>query len=204
MSELPESLRLQITEEMNAVRHGWTSVERGLEMAQLVLEHRPKVVLELGCFGGKSMLPMALAVRHIGCGKVYTVDPWQNEPCLEGESEANKEWWSKVDLHDIHKEVMEHIWRLGLEQVVTVIRARSQDVPELFPSIQFLNVDGNHSEIASCRDVNTYLPRMESGGFCFLDDSDWPSTQKCQEIIMQSCELVKSGDNGHYKIFRKL
>ena len=202
MTELPTELRDQITKEME-VLDGWTSVERGLEMAQLVLEHRPSVVVELGCFGGKSTLPMALALKHAGCGKIYTIDPWQNEPCMEGENEANKEWWSKVDLNEIHQKVMDWIWRLGLEQIVIVIRARSQDVPELFPVMDFCNVDGNHSEIASCRDVNNYLPRLRGGGLCFLDDADWPTTQKCQELILQSCDLFKEGENGHYKIFRK-
>jgi predicted O-methyltransferase YrrM len=201
---LPEELHQQIKTEMAQIHHGWTSVERGLEMAELILEHRPSVVLELGCFGGRATIPMALALKHAGCGKIYTVDPWFTEPCLEGENEANKEWWANVDLDEIHKGVIDLIWRLGLEQVCIVIRARSQDVPELFPRISMINVDGNHSEIASCRDVNNYLPRLQQGGFCFLDDADWDTTQKCQEIIMQSCELFKSGDNGHYKIFRKL
>ena len=201
---LPDDLRQQIETEMGGILHGWTSVARGLEMAELILEHRPKVIVEIGTFGGCATIPMALALRHVGSGKIYTIDPWHTQPCLEGENEANKEWWGKVELSEIHEGVMKMIWRLGLEQLVIVIRARSQDVPELFPSMCMVNVDGNHSEIASCRDVNNYLPRLKSGGLCFLDDADWPSTQKCQELILESCELVKSGDNGHYKIFRKL
>jgi len=201
---LPDDLRKQIETEMASIANGWTSVERGLEMAELILEYRPNVVVELGCFGGRSTVPMAMALKHAGCGKIYTVDPWRNEPCLEGENEANKEWWSNVDLDEIHEDVINMLWRLGLEQICIIIRARSQDVPELFPKIDALNLDGNHSEIASCRDVNNYVPRVSQGGIIFMDDTDWESTQKCQEIILQSCELLKSGDNGHYKIFRKL
>jgi len=201
---LPEELHQQIKIEMAQIHHGWTSVERGLEMAELILEYRPSVVVELGCFAGRATVPMALALKHAGCGKIYTVDPWRNEPCLEGENEANKEWWSNVDMDEIHEGVIDLVWGLGLEQVCIVIRARSQDVPELFPSVCMVNVDGNHSEIASCRDVNNYLPRLKQGGLLFLDDADWASTQKCQEIIMQSCELFREGENGHYKIFRKL
>lgn len=204
MTELPPELKSQIESEMSAIHHGWTSVERGLEMAQLILEHRPKVVVEIGTFGGKATVPMALALRHAGSGKLYTIDPWHTTPCIEGDNEANNEWWKTVDLDEIHEGVMKMIWRLGLEQICIVIRARSQDVPELFPSICAVSVDGNHSEIASCRDVNNYLPRLKQGGLLYLDDSDWESTQKCQEIIMQSCEVLVSGDNGHYKIFRKL
>jgi len=204
MTELPNELRSQIEAEMNSIHDGWTTIERGIEMAELVLEHCPKVFVELGCFGGKATLPVALALKHAGSGKIYTVDPWHTAPCIEDENEANKEWWSKVDLDSIHLKVMQMIWRLGLEQICIVIRARSQDVPELFPEICMVNIDGNHSEIASCRDVNNYLPRLKKGGLCWLDDADWASTQKCQEIILQSCELMKSGENGHYKIFRKL
>lgn len=203
MSDILEPIREQITTEVEAITNGWTSLGRCLEMAQLVLEHRPSVVVELGCFGGRATLPMALALRHAGCGKIYTIDPWRTEPCLEGENDANKEWWKDVDLDEIHEKVIEWIWRLGLEQIVIPIRARSQDVPELFQSICFCSIDGNHSEIASCRDVNNYVPRVKSGGLVFLDDADWSSTQKCQEIIAQSCDIIKEGENGHYKIFRK-
>ena len=203
MSELPTELRDQITTEMNAITDGWTPVDRGLEMAQLVLEHRPGIVCELGVFGGRSIVPMALALRHAGCGVVYGVDAWRVEPCLEGENDANKEWWSKVDLDAIHLKVMNIVWRLGLEQIAIIIRARSQDVPQLFPQIDFLNIDACHSEVASCRDVENYLPRVKSGGLIWMDDADWPSTQKCQEIILQSCDVFKEGENGHYKIFKK-
>ncbi len=205
---LPDELRESITKEMLAVEHGWTSVDRGLEMAEMILDWnfiKPLRCVELGVFAGKSLIPMALAIRAKGNGILFGVDPWRTEPCLEGENEANKEWWSKVDLDEIHTDLMSHIWRLGLQSHAIIIRARSQDVWSLFQfGIQFLNVDGCHSEVASCRDVELYIPLVESGGYVFLDDADWESTQKCQEIIMQSCELVKSGENGHYKIFRKL
>ena len=201
---LPEELRAQIETEMNAIPHGWTTVARGIELAELVLEHRPKVLVELGVYGAKSFIPMALAIRHAGCGTAYGIDPYRTEPCLEGENEANKGWWSTIDLEAIQKEVVDRIWKLGLEQIAIIIRARSQDVPQLFPEIGFLSIDANHSEIASCRDAETWVPRVTSGGIVACDDCDWPTTQKMQEIILQSCELLKSGDNGHYKIFRKL
>lgn len=203
MSELPTELRDQISTEMNAITDGWTPVDRGLEMAELVVEHRPRTICELGVFGGRSFLPMALALRHIGCGTAYGIDPWWKPPCLEGENDANKEWWSSIDLDGIHQKVMNTIWRLGLEQIAIIIRARSQDVPQLFPSIDFLNIDACHSEVSSCRDAETWVPRVNSGGLIWCDDADWPSTQKMQEIILQSCDLFKEGENGHYKIFRK-
>ena len=208
MSEFPESLRLQITEEMNQIHNGWTTVERGLEMAQMILDwdfHKSLRCVELGVFGGKSMIPMALALKHKGTGMIYGVDPWMTEPCLEGENEANKEWWSNVDLESIQTGVIKTIWRLGLQSQAIIIRARSQDAWTLFQDgIQFLNIDGCHSEVASCRDAELYVPLVTSGGYIFSDDADWESTQKMQEIILQSCELMKSGENGHYKIFRKL
>lgn len=200
---LPDDLRQQIETE-TPIMDGWTSLGRCFEMAQLVLEHLPKVVVEIGTFGGKATLPIALALRHAGCGKIYTIDPHHVAPCVEGDNEANNNWWKGLNMDEIHSKVIQWIWRLGLEQIVIPIRARSQDVPELFPSACFALIDGNHSEEASCRDVNNYVPRVKSGGLIFLDDTDWDSTQKCQKIILETCEMIKEGENGHYKIFRKL
>jgi len=171
-------------------------------MAELVLETKPDTIVEIGCFGARSTIAMALALRENGKGKIYTIDPWKKEAALEGENQANQEWWQKVDLHDIHKKAMESIWRNGLDEYVIPIRTYSHFIGSIFESIQIAVIDGNHSEVASCRDVEKYLPLVCIGGSVWFDDSNWPSTQKALDMIAKECELVKDG--GSYRIYRKV
>ncbi len=179
---------------------GWTTPERGIEMAELVLETKPDTIVEIGCFGARSTIAMALALRENGKGKIYTIDPWKKEAALEGENQANQDWWNSVDLHDIHKKAMEAIWRNGLDEYVIPIRAYSHHVYDLFSDINMLLVDGNHSEVASCRDVALYVPKVSSKGYVYFDDSDWPSTQEALGILKTMSELVKNA--GSYRIYQ--
>lgn len=180
---------------------GWTTPERGIEMAELVLDTKPETIVEIGCFGARSTIAMGLALKELGKGKIYTIDPWKKEAALEGENQANQDWWSKVDLNWVHTKAMEAIWRNGLDEYVTVIRAHSHYINGLFSSINLGIIDGNHSEVASCRDVEKFLPDICIGGHIWFDDSDWPSTQKALDMIAKECELVKDG--GSYRIYKK-
>lgn len=191
---------------------GWTEPARACEMAELVCQIKPKVIVEIGTFGGRSAIAMAFALRHVNKGgKIYCLDPWRLDYAKEGEWKDNQEWYEKnVNLHTIHQTCMEAIWSHNIDEWLVVIRAASQHCAELFPSIDLLLIDGNHSEVASLRDAEMYVPRVKSGGYVMADDIDWEvrneestvkSTQKMQRFIEQSCEEVKQ--TGNMKFYRK-
>lgn len=199
--ELKSVLERELVLDVPDCLQGWTDAKRGIEMAELVLEHRPETVVEIGCFGGRSTIALALACRENGFGKIYTIDPWKKEATLEGENEANRRWWESVDLHWVHKTAMEAFWRLNLDDWIVTIRSASQRVPHLFPEIHFLLIDGCHSEVASCRDVDLYFPMVPSGGIVWFDDADWQSTQKALSMLDCQCDLIKDGKS--YRTYRK-
>ena len=201
---IPQHLKEIIERELSMTPpilcEGWTTPERGIEMAELVLETKPQTIVEIGCFGARSTIAMGLALKEIGSGHLYTIDPWKKEAALEGENDANKEWWGKVDLNWVHTKAMEAIWRNGLDEYVTVIRDCSQNVHNLFSEISLLGVDGNHSEVASCRDVELFLPRVATGGRIWFDDSNWTSTSRALSKLEKYCTLEKDG--GAYRIYK--
>lgn len=197
--------------EFIASAEGWTQVDKALEMAQLILDTGADACLEIGVFAGGSLIPQALALREQGHGMIVGVDPWRKEAALAGENEANREWWStKVDLEQMHRLTMEAIWRYHLESHIVIVRAASSEFanilsPHFFGSLDLTldiaNIDGNHSEEASCRDVALWLPDVAHGGYVWFDDADWPSTQKAVSRIDQQCELVR--DHGTYRLYQK-
>lgn len=208
MIKLPDIIEQQIRAELRMEQpclEGWTDAQRGIEMAELVMQVNPLCVVELGVFGGRSLIAQALAVKHLNRGVVIGVDPWRTADALEAEHvPANLDWWSKVDIHAIHRGFMEALWRLQLESHTLVIRAASQHAVRLITQpIDILTIDANHSELASCRDVELYLPRVNRGGYIHFDDCDWASTQKAQVMMEQLCETVKVSPDGHYKLYRK-
>jgi cephalosporin hydroxylase len=182
---------------------GWLTPDRAVEMYRLVREYRPALTVEIGVFSGRSLVATAMGLKDNGHGHALGIDAWRPQTCIEGEHHnADARWWARTDLHAVHRACMETIWRLGLAERVTVIRAASQDCAGIIPDgIGILYIDGNHSELASCRDVELYLPKVAPGGYCWMDDTDWISTKKAQSMMGERCELVKDG--GNYRLYKK-
>lgn len=180
---------------------GWTTEDRLKMMAQLITTDKPELVVELGVFGGRSFIAQALALQVVGEGVIYGVDPWRKEAAIEGEIAANATWWSNIDLEAIHRKSMSAIWNNSLEQHAVVVRSESQHCYHLFDNIDIINIDANHSELASCRDFRLYYPRVKKGGWIWVDDTDWASTQKMVGLLDESCELVNN--QGHWRLYRK-
>jgi predicted O-methyltransferase YrrM len=193
-------LRRELVLDREGCLQGWTTPERGVEMAELVINFEPGLIVEIGCFGGRSTIAMGLALKELGRGKLYTIDPWKRSDCLESENDANKGWWQSIDLDWVHKGAMEAFWRLGLDEYVIPIRAQSQYVHQLFTNIDMLNIDGNHAEVPSCRDVQNYVPKVRKDGIILFDDCDWETTRKAQGLILDYADCVKDGAT--YKIFK--
>lgn len=180
------------------IEHGWCWEEKALAMAELIVTTKPKVVVEIGVFGGKSLIPQALAVRDNKAGIVYGIDSWRNEDCIEDErDELGKEWWSNLRLHEVHRYAVEQIWKFGMEKWCVLIRAQSQHCARLFNQIDILHIDGCHSEVASCRDVDIYLPRVVPGGYVWFDDTNWGSTNRAVALMDARCVMVQEIAGGN-------
>lgn len=188
------------------VLEGWTTPERGCEMAESVLEVNHDVAVSIGVFSGRSVIAMGFAMRERHRGMIYGIDPFKVEAATEGNTDPeDRKWWQeKSNLEEMHRGTMNAIWTHRLDEWATIIRACSQHVHQLFNEIGVLEIDGNHSEIASCRDVELYVPKVIPGGMIFFDDSDWSTTQKALSLLDQTCDLVKDGrDTSQYRIYRK-
>lgn len=184
-------------------QEGWTTAERACEMAACILETRAQVCVDIGVFAGRSTIAQGFAIREIGTGMVYGIDPWKIDTAIEGDDvEENARWWKEnANLEEMHRQTMQSIWAHKLDQWVTIIRAPSQYLAQLFPVIDFLNIDGCHTEVASTRDVGLYLPRLKAGHYLTFDDTDWATTRMAVQMIEEQCDLVN--DTGKARTYRK-
>lgn len=200
---LPDHIKAAIDVYIPALGE-WMKTEQAYQMAELIIETKPKVVVEIGVFKGQSLTAQAFALRNNNDGgKIYGIDPWSKERAVEGGTDpANDEWWTKkIDLDQICNDCMKNIRDHRLEEWVVIIRSASQFCYDLFPRIDQLYIDGCHSELASTRDVINYAPRVKEGGYIFMDDCDWSTTQKAVRMIEEQCEVIQ-GD-GNFRLYRK-
>jgi len=180
---------------------GWCSWEKAQTLAAAVLTVRPKVIVEIGVWGGKSFVPMVMAQRHLGFGMSYAIDPWSPAASVLGQqNDADKEWWGHQDKHDYaYGEFMKNIESLGLCSHIEVIRKASDEVAPQ-SDIGILHLDGNHGE-QTIRDVTRFAPNVIPGGFVFLDDIGWTggaveaSAAKLKEIGFYELYVVDDSES---------
>lgn len=191
---------------------GWCTVAKALHLMGLIRRNRPEVVVELGVYGGRSLLPMVITCASLQIGQVYGVDPWAVDPALEGVlEEENRVWWSEsVDLEQIfqgYETACQTLLLPAERERMHTMRMTSAEAASTFDpgEVNLLHQDGNHSELVSCQEVEQWDPLVAAGGIWVFDDINWPSTQKALEMLRQRCELVSEirSAEASYAVFRK-
>lgn len=153
---------------------GWLPEVVGVAMREQLLALRPKCAVEIGVYGGQSLCLIATALRDGGGGLVWGVDPWSATAAEEGFAGGPMEdWAAKTGLTAQHDMAMWHLTNKGLWRWTRVVTARSQDVPHLFGErqIEWLHIDGNHSDAMAYLDVQFYCQsRLAHGAPVWIDD----------------------------------
>jgi len=190
--------------------HGWCSVNKALKMMEIVND-KTKLIVEIGVFAGRSLLPLALKLKsQENGGKVIGIDPWSSEASLEGtNTTANDDWWSKLDYNFFYNYTQKLLQENNVASIVELIRDKGENCSNNFEdgSISILHIDGNHSEETSTQDVNMWHEKVDKNGFIIFDDTNWPSTKKAQQLLIEKgFEQIyesKEGDKGEWKLYQK-
>lgn len=151
--------------------HGWCSIAKANALAGAVLSLRPEISLEIGIWGGRSFLPLALAHREINFGTAIGIDPWDAKASQEGQTGENLKFWSQTTSHElVYNDFMAKAKSLGMLPA-KVYRTKSDNIQP--PArIDLMSLDGNHGPQAE-RDVSRFCPNIRRGGLVFVDDLDW-------------------------------
>ena len=159
-------------------KDGWCSLEKANTLAGLIVGMRPMLVIEIGVWAGRSLMPMAMALKAVGKGKIIGIDPWKQEASAEGQTGESFEWWATVDHERVFGDLNNWIAARGVGPFVEIHRCRSDqfehmDTVEKYGMIDLLHIDGNHGEAASVYDVTHYATNVRVGGFLYFDDIEW-------------------------------
>lgn len=151
--------------------HGWATVEKATALAASVIALRPNTVVEIGIWGGRSLIPIALAMKQLGKGTVVGVDPYSAEASTKGMTGENLKWWAGQDYEAMMNYFLEQVRIHGVESHVRFVRKTSNEF-NLAEPIGILHTDGNHSDQAIA-DVLKFAPKVLLGGLVFMDDISW-------------------------------
>ena len=166
---------------------GWCTEAKAKRIMRIVVAAEARLVVELGVFGGRSFVPLALGVKAVSpTGKAIGLDPYEAAPTLEGTNDpANDKYWAAMDFAPIAAAAQRGIEQAGVAEIATLVRKRSLDAVADFEdgTIDVLHQDSNHSEEVSCAEVDAWVRKIRPGGVWIVDDANWPSTQAAQRKL---------------------
>ncbi len=139
--------------------------------------------MEVGVFGGRSLIPVALALRDCDGGFVTGLDPYTTAANIDGWGPGDvRAWVESVPFDAIRQRCEDLIDRLGLRRWCGILRTEAAMAAHQFGPVDLVHVDGNHAEESAVRDVRTWIPKLTTGGLLVLDDIDWESVRAAREV----------------------
>lgn len=144
----------------------------------LVVNTRPKVIVELGTYKGNSLFAMAQAVKDFGLKtKLHAVDTWQGDRHAGFYGEGVYNTFSQVK-ESYYKDLNIIPHRTTFDKAQGEFKDKSIDI---------LHIDGLHTYEAVKHDFDNWLCKVKDDGVIMLHD--------VEEIM---------GDFGVYKLWGKL
>lgn len=179
---------------------GWCTLFKAERLAAMVLDLKPDISVEVGIFGGRSFMPIALAHKFIGKGVAIGVDPWTVESASEGYTGEDKEWWGSQNMALIRSGFLKELSRMNVRKFTRIIELRSDDF-EPPSGIGLLHLDGQHTE-QTVREVKKFASRMLIGGLIVLDDIHW-SNEGRTDVSSAAQWLLQNGYEESERLFNK-
>ncbi len=150
---------------------GWTTIPKACALAGLTLAMKPVSVVEIGIWAGRSLLPVAMAMKTLGSGVITGIDPYSPQISAQNEFGENAVWWGAQDHKAIKAKFLNFVRYFQVEQHVRHIEMPSDQV-ELNVQPMLLHIDGSHTDQA-VRDAEKFGKLIPLGGVAVLDDINW-------------------------------
>src|ERR1035441_4917289 len=132
-------------------------------MFTLLVELRPRRIVEIGSYLGRSTTFLALTLRALGGGELVAIDPHTGD----------RQQMQAIGARTLPSFALSqaHIAAVGVEDIVKPIVKRSADAAASWDQpIDFLFIDGWHSYDAVIEDGRAWLPHLSPMGVVFFDD----------------------------------
>jgi len=193
-SQNSATLKTQIFESMKQLE-GWCSEKKASILIDYILTVKPDKIVEIGVFGGKSLIPCAMALKANNRGKIYGIDPWDLNASIQGMLNTNNiSWWSSINHENIRRGLLGKIDQFDLKNRVELIQTTSQNANPI-QDIDILHLDGNHSSNFSYTDIIKWVPLVKVGGLILFNDMNWVenevlTTAQAIEWLNTNCHKI--------------
>ncbi|CAF0991880.1 unnamed protein product [Rotaria sordida] len=159
---------------------GGAPIEKGMWLMETIIRNRLKNCVEIGVWRGRSFIPILVATKYIG-GHTVGIDPYTAEAMNESEVPQTvltnlPELIRMTDFEKVYNQLQTTLQTKFNRNHYTFLRKLARNaVTDIRFAIDLIHIDGNHDRDAVALDIALYVPKVKSGGWIILDDTDWPS-----------------------------
>jgi predicted O-methyltransferase YrrM len=172
-----------------AVIPGWFPKYVGAALFQVLVDLRPRVVVEIGSYLGQSTVFFAKALQVLDIdGMVTAIDPHTGD--LQHLQTLGVSELPSFDLFQLH------LAAAGVSDLVTPIVATSHAAAQGWSaSIDFLFVDGWHSYEAVLQDGHDWIPLLTDNAVVVFDDAvRYPGVRQAVDELVGDGTMYLYGD----------
>lgn len=164
---------------------GWLSYQEGKFLYQLAqLNSHLGVIVELGCYHGRSTICLVQGSQQVSGGKIYSVD--------------NFSWDERVDtLPNFYNRFKNNIQTWKMTDKVVVLQGDSVKIGKKWQRpIRLLFIDASHFYPSVLKDYLTWSKWVVPGGIIAFHDSEWPGVNRLVG------ELILAGKLTNFKAIK--
>lgn len=175
---------------------GWCQQHKAERLYDLVVEHKPKIIVELGVYGGRSLVALAEAAQ-ITNSTVIGVDPYSVLEMQQHNLDGSEIKFTPPDLKMIMKEATDAILHY---KDVTLLEMTSGAAFESFPyrEVNMIHIDANHSSYAVLADLNMWSRKLAPNAIVVMDDINWETVA---DAIQKYGKLSQVEDHGTWGVY---
>lgn len=185
---------------------GWCTAEKAGIMYDLVNQTDAQLIVELGVFGGRSFIPMALACKDKGSGKCIGIDSWRKDESLHGTNDpANDDWWAQLDFDSVYQKAKTAIVENALTTYAKLVKSSTQDYAKKVEdyTVDIIHQDSAHNFETITEELTLWIPKLKIGGYWIADDTDWKEAQGgYNKLPDYGLELIENHDK--WQIWKKV
>jgi MMP 1-O-methyltransferase len=176
---------------------GFLSFEEGMALRGLARSVPPNAcIVEIGSWKGKSTYCLARGLRR---GKIFAIDPFD----ASGDAKSAKVYEEQRGETPLLEQFEHNMKRCGVSRKVHPLPGVSSDFPHMFPKIDLLFIDGDHSKGACDQDFLLYAPKLVHGGCLALHDYD-PSKPDFGPTWVVNNRILPSGEYSFMELVESL
>jgi Methyltransferase domain len=190
-----------ITDEVWALidkQPGWCWRQKAELIYRVASEPQVKVGVEIGVFGGRSLLPLCMAILSKG-GSVFGFDVYKKHRTTSGQ--GHQEWWDKLDFARLEADTKDLLEKYGGWK--DIIHKTSSAVAVMQfenDSVQFIHIDGSHRTWDAMQDIVLWELVLAPGGYMLLDDTNLEELQPVLGMLkysdLEKLETLKNPVDG--------